>query len=96
MDNRVSKFLTEIMNGTEPNAAIENSGVGEMDLRDVLVEIAGVWNVNLLESLINHPKWNEVSDKIADYQKLRDAINTIKEMDKALDSLRENESESNE
>ena len=42
MDSRVTKFLTTIMNGTDTETAIKDSGIEEMELRDVLTEIAGV------------------------------------------------------
>lgn len=92
MDNRVAKFLTEIMNGTEPNTAIENSGVGEMKFKDVLKEIAGAWKANRLEAILN---CEEVIPN-EEYQKLKEALNTIKELDKALLGMRKDNTENNE
>lgn len=92
MDNRVSKFLTEIMNGTESNTAIENSGVGEMKFKDVLREIAGAWKANRLEEILN---CEEVIPN-EEYQKLKEALNTIKELDESLLGMREDKAESNE
>lgn len=92
MDNRVAKFLTEIMNGTESNTAIENSGVGEMKFKDVLREIAGAWKANRLEEILN---CEEVIPN-EEYQKLKEALNTIKELDESLLGMREDKAESNE
>ena len=88
MDSRVVKFLTAIMNGTDTEAAIKDSGIEEMELRDVLNEIAGVWNNNTLEALLNYQKWTNSSIKIMNaLQKLKDMCHSTKELDNALSSI---------
>ena len=64
MDSRVTKFLVAIMNGTDAETAINDSGVDEMKLRDVLTDIAGVWNCNTVEALLNYQNWANSSIKI--------------------------------
>lgn len=88
MDSRVTKFLTTIMNGTDVETAIKNSGIEEMELRDVLTEIAGVWNNNTLEELLNYQKWTNSSIKIMNaLQTLKDKCNSVKELDNALSMI---------
>lgn len=88
MDARVTKFLTTIMNGTDAETAIKDSGIEEMELRDVLTEIAGVWNNNTLEALLNYQKWTNSSMKIMNaLQTLKDKCNSVKELDNALSMI---------
>ena len=88
MDSRVTKFLVAIMNGTDAEKAINDSGVAEMKLRDVLTDIAGVWNCNTLESLLNYQNWANSYIKIMNaLQKLRDKCNSTKELDNALSMI---------
>lgn len=88
MDSRVVKFLTAIMNGTDTEVAIKDSGIEEMELRDVLNEIAGVWNNNTLEALLNYQKWTNSSIKIMNaLQELKDMCRDTKELDNALSSI---------
>lgn len=53
MDSRVTSFLMKVMNGTETEVAIKESGVSELTTNEVLTEIAGVWNKNTLEAMVN-------------------------------------------
>ena len=88
MDTRVVKFLTDIMNGTDAEVAIKESNIEEMELRDVLNEIAGVWNNNTLEALLNYQKWTNSSIKIMNaLQKLKDVCHTTKDLDNALSMI---------
>lgn len=88
MDSRVTKFLMAIMNETDAEVAIKESCIGEMELKDVLTEIAGVWNSNILEELLNYQKWINSSNKIMNaLQKLKDMCCTTEELDKALSSI---------
>ena len=88
MDSRVVKFLTTIMNGTDTEVAIKDSGIEEMELRDVLNEIAGIWNSNKLEALLNYQKWTNSSVKIMNaLQTLKDKCNNMKELDNALSMI---------
>ena len=88
MDSRVTKFLTTIMNGTDAEIAIKDSGIEEMELRDVLTEIAGVWNNNTLEALLNYQKWTNSSIKIMKaLETLKDRCDSTKELDNALSMI---------
>ena len=40
MNNKVKNFITAIKNGTDVEIAIKESGIGEMNTYDVLIEIA--------------------------------------------------------
>lgn len=40
MNNKVKNFITAITNGVDVESAIKETGVGEMNTHDVLIEIA--------------------------------------------------------
>lgn len=88
MDSRVTSFLMKVMNGTEAEVAIKESGVGELTTNEVLTEIAGVWNKNTLEAMVNFQKWVDTSSKmLSALQKLKDMCHSTKELDNALSSI---------
>lgn len=88
MDNRVTSFLMKVMNGTEVEVAIKESGVGELTTNEVLTEIAGVWNKNTLEAMVNFQKWVDTSSKmLSALQILKKNNDSVKELDKSLTDL---------
>lgn len=90
MDSRVTKFLTDVMNGKETNVAIEESGVRELTTDEVLTEIAGVWNKNTLETLVKFSEWANTSDAlIKALQTLKKSSEDVKGLDVAIETMRE-------
>lgn len=88
MDSRVSEFLMKVMNGAETDVAIEESGVGELTTNEVLTEIAGVWNKNTLEAMVNFQKWVDTSSNmLSTLQTLKKNNDSVKELDKSLTDL---------
>lgn len=88
MDSRVSEFLMKVMNGAETDVAIEESGVGELTTNEVLTEIAGVWNKNTLEAMVNFQKWVDTSSNmLSALQTLKKNNDSVKELDKSLTDL---------
>ena len=88
MDNRVTSFLMKVMNGTETDVAIKESGVDELTTNEVLTEIAGVWNKNTLEAMVNFQKWVDTSSKmLSALQILKKNNDSVKELDKSLTDL---------
>lgn len=88
MDSRVTNFLMKVMNGTEVEVAIKESGVGELTTNEVLTEIAGVWNKNTLEAMVNFQKWVDTSSKmLSALQILKKNNGSVKELDGSLTDL---------
>lgn len=88
MDSRVTSFLMKVMNGTEAEVAIEESGVGELTTNEVLTEIAGVWNKNTLEAMVNFQKWVDTSSKmLSALQVLKKNNDSVKELNESLTDL---------
>lgn len=78
----------KVMNGTEVEVAIKESGVGELTTNEVLTEIAGVWNKNTLEAMVNFQKWVDTSSKmLSALQILKKNNDSVKELDKSLTDL---------
>lgn len=88
MDSKVTSFLMKVMNGIETEVAIEESGVGELTTNEVLTEIAGVWNKNTLEAMVNFQKWVDTSSKmLSALQVLKKNNDSVEELDKSLTDL---------
>ena len=89
MDSRVTKFLTDVMNGKETDVAIEESGVRELTTDEVLTEIAGVWHKNTLEALVKFSEWADTSDTlIKALQTLKKSSGDVKELDAAIETMK--------
>ena len=88
MDSRVTSFLIKVMNGTDVETAIKESGVGELTTNEVLTEIAGVWNKNTLETMVNFQKWVDTSSKmLSTLHILKKNNDSVKELYKSLTDL---------
>lgn len=88
MDNRVTSFLMKVMNGTESEVAIKESGVDELTTNEVLTEIAGVWNKNTLEAMMNFQKWVDTSSEmLSALQVLKKNNDSVRELNKSLTDL---------
>lgn len=88
MDSRVTSFLMKVMNGTETEVAIKESGVSELTTNEVLTEIAGVWNKNTLEAMVNFQKWVDTSSKmLGALQILKKNNDSVKELGESLTDL---------
>lgn len=48
----VNYFLGLVLHGEDVNVAVEKSGIGNMSVKDVVTEIAGVWKANTLEAIL--------------------------------------------
>ena len=89
MDSRVTTFLVAVMNGKETEDAIKISGVGELTTNEILTEIAGVWNKNLLEAMVNFQNWVSTSDKLLNaLHTLKKNNDSVRELDNALVNLK--------
>lgn len=94
MDSRVTTFLVAAMNGESTEKAVEISGVGELTTDELLTGIAGVWNKNTLEAMLNYQKWIDASTQMINASKLvKDNIENIKGLDNIFASMRKGEEE---
>lgn len=92
MDSRVTTFLVAVMNGENTEKAIEISGVGELTTDELLTGIAGVWNKNTLEAMLNYQKWIDASTQMIKTSKLvKDNIKNIKGLDNIFASMKKDD-----
>ena len=94
MDSRVTTFLVAVMNGESTEKAVEISGVGELTTDELLTGIAGVWNKNTLEAMLNYQKWIDASTQMIKTSKLvKDNIKNIKGLDNIFASMKKDKGE---